>query len=213
MNELRRVTYEEQKEAGLIRQQRSAFVPPAPVERYPHLPAEHSATYTIDAVPVATQHIELRTSAVDRAKGFLIGWTPIFLLFSLAIVLAAVMFVELPLFSFAALVTLVLSFAGFWLIGWIVTLFTSAEGVSVIDALNRGAAIRNEQRDRWAYYNRILDHQIGPPPERTQQQPAQVDVTGFAALLGVSPAVALVLGVLVGAWCAAILVLFLTGGI
>lgn len=154
MTKPRRITYEEQKDAGLIRQQRQTFVAPASVERYQPLPPEQRSAYEVAVPPTATQHIEVRTSAVDRAKGYLIASVPLYGAFAIGVVAVGVLFLGLPLWSFSAFVTLWLSFLLAWFAGWVVTLLLSAEGVAFYEARQKWKVVEREQAERWRHYNR-----------------------------------------------------------
>jgi hypothetical protein len=83
------VTYQEQIDMGLIKP-KGAMVQAAPslpvVRRMP--PSElNNVTHTIDVAPSAQHIVEMKTSAVDRSKGFLIATVPLFGAFALGAML------------------------------------------------------------------------------------------------------------------------------
>jgi hypothetical protein len=151
------ITIEEQESMGLRRPQ-SKYVPAGPVRRdLPAMPLNASVNHTIDAAPVATQHVEMKTSAVDRSLGFLIASVPLYAGFALLVLLVSIFFSGVPLLSLPALVIFWLSFVAAWVVGYCYTLSVSAEGVSHYEARNKWAVIREEQRRRWEHYERLTE--------------------------------------------------------
>jgi hypothetical protein len=135
------------------------FVEPARYEERRELPAyapRHEVVHTIDAPLSATQHIELRTSAVDRAKGFLIASTPLYAAFALGVLLVSVLFFNVPFWSFWGLSVFWLSFVLAWLWGYRETLVRSAEGIAHYEAKRKWDVIEEEQRRRWEHYDRQI---------------------------------------------------------
>lgn len=116
------------------------------------LPVQDTS-HALDIPLSATQHIEMRTSAVDRAKGFLIANVPLFAAFALLMWLLSGVFALAPWFSLTALVVFWLSFVLAWLISYIYTLAVSAEGVALYESRQKWNVIREEQRRRWEHYN------------------------------------------------------------
>jgi len=153
------VSIEEQRAQGLLRRN---YTPAAPTEitavakRGPAtvLPVQDTR-HTIDVPLAATQHIEMKTSAVDRSKGFLIANVPLFGAFALGVWLLSGFLTTLPLFSFAGLVVMWSSFVLAWLASYAYTLHTSAEGTAHYEARQKWAVIREEQRRRWEHYNSL----------------------------------------------------------
>lgn len=111
--------------------------------------------HTIDVPLAATQHIEMKTSAVDRSKGFLIANVPLFGAFALGVWLLSGLLTSAPLFSFLGLCILWSSFVLAWLASYFYTLYTSAEGTAHYEARQKWAVIKEEQRRRWEHYNQI----------------------------------------------------------
>jgi hypothetical protein len=97
----------------------------------------------------------MRTSAVDRAKGFLIASVPLYAAFATAVVAVVVIGWSVPVWSLATLVIFWLSFTAAWVIGYTYTLTVSAEGVSLFEAKSKWDVIREEQRRRWEHYERL----------------------------------------------------------
>lgn len=138
-----------------IDRNRTNFVP-APIRREtPALPVEAEIVHTIDAVPNATQHVEMRTSAVDRVQGYLIASVPMYALFGTATVALCVLGWNVPLYSLATLTIFTLAFLAAWVIGYAWTLHVSAEGVSLFEAKQKWDIIHREQDRRWDAWNQI----------------------------------------------------------
>jgi hypothetical protein len=151
------ITIEQQESMGLRRPSQK-FVPAGPVRRdLPAMPLNASVNHTIDAAPVATQHVEMKTSAVDRSLGFLIASVPLYAGFALLVLLVSIFFGGVPFLSLPALVIFWLSFVAAWIIGYAYTLSISAEGVSHYESRQKWAVIREEQRRRWAHYERVTE--------------------------------------------------------
>lgn len=152
-----KVTYEEQINMGLIRQRNNIVVPKqttAVVRRMP--PAElNNVNHTIDVAPSATHHVEMRTSAVDRSKGFLIATVPLFAGLALGMVLISVFFFDVPFLSLPALCIFWLTFVVSWLLAYGYTLAVSAEGIAHYEARQKWDVIRREQAERWNYYKQL----------------------------------------------------------
>ena len=111
--------------------------------------------HTIDAPLSATQHVEMRTSAVDRSKGFLLASVPLYGAFALGVVLMMVLFTGYPFFSFWAFSVFWLSFVLAWAWGYRETLMKSAEGVAFFEAKAKWRIIEREQDRRWEHYERL----------------------------------------------------------
>lgn len=149
-----KVSYEEQIEQGLVRR-RSNFTTPAPQPIVRKIDASLQQTaHVIDVAPTATQHVEMKTSAVDRALGFLIANVPLFGAFALVVVLAAINLHSSPLLSWFAFNVFWVTFTLSWLISYVVTLAISAEGVAFFEAWMKWRIISREQDRRWEHYNR-----------------------------------------------------------
>lgn len=153
------ITLEEQARMGL-RTQRQHFVPVVARRESTPAPINAAITHTINAVPSATQHIELRTSSVDRALGFAIATAPLAALFAVVIMAICALGFGVPLVGLPMLVIVATVFAVVWTIAYLYTLSISAEGVSLYEAQEKWGILREEQRQRWAQWERqIHDNQ------------------------------------------------------
>lgn len=121
------------------------------------MPINSQVAHVIDAAPVATQHVEMKTSAVDRAQGFLLASVPLYAMFAAAVVAVVVLGWNVPLASMATLTIFVLSFTAAWIIGYAYTLQVSPEGVSLFEAKSKWDVIRIEQKKRWEHYERLTE--------------------------------------------------------
>ena len=151
------VTIDEQEAMGLRRPRRE-MVQPAPVTQaiVRRMPTEINQTsHTIDVQPSAQHYVEMRTSAKDRAQGFLIATVPLFAAFALAIVLISVFFFSVPFMSLTALVIYWLAFVAAWLVAYVYTLAVSAEGIAMFEARQKWNVIKREQEERWNYYKQM----------------------------------------------------------
>jgi len=153
----KRVTYQEQIDMGLIRQNNNIVrpTPAAPVVRRMPPGELNAVSHTIDVAPSATHYVEMKTSAVDRSKGFLIATVPLFAGLALGMVLISVFFFDVPFLSLPALVIFWLSFVASWLISYVYTLAVSAEGIAMFEAKSKWDVIKREQRERWDYYKKL----------------------------------------------------------
>lgn len=155
MSDNNKVSYEQQVAMGLVR--RPNYTPAQPERQLPTVrrmaPAELNRVEHVIAVePTATHHVEMKTSAVDRSKGFMIATVPLFAGLALGMVLVSVFFFNVPFLSLPALVIFWLSFVSAWLLAYIYTLAVSAEGIAMFEARQKWNVIKTEQRERWNYY-------------------------------------------------------------
>ena len=103
--------------------------------------------------PTATSHVDMRTSAKDRAQGFIIASMPRTFAFSLAVTLAAI-----TLGGVTLGVAFVILFGVFSIVeiaSYIYTLAISAEGTANYEARQKWNVIKREQAERWNHYNRL----------------------------------------------------------
>ncbi len=114
----------------------------------------NTVQHSLDVAPTATSHIEMKTSAKDRAQGFLIANVPMFAGLALALLLVCVFFFRTPLFSLTALVIFWLAFVAAWLVAYLYTLAISPEGIAMFEARQKWKIIEREQTERWDYYNK-----------------------------------------------------------
>ena len=132
-------------ETAITRRPRMEVLPPA------------ETRHTIDVPMQATQHIEMKTSAVDRSKGFLIANVPLFGAFALGVWLLSGLVTATPLFSFLGLCILWSSFVLAWLLSYYYTLRVSAEGIAMFEAKSKWQVVKEEQRRRWAHYEKLTE--------------------------------------------------------
>ena len=90
-----RVTVDQQIEMGVLRHANPKYVP-ARVETQaiahrPTVEVMPQNDFNMAVTPTSTTHVDMRTSAQDRAWGFLIASTPRTFVFSLAIVLISML--------------------------------------------------------------------------------------------------------------------------
>lgn len=148
------VTIEEQRNMGLLRNTGGPKLVPATFERQPsQLAPPINDTITVNVTPTATSHIDMRTSARDRAIGFLIASMPRTFAFSLAVAIAGIVLAGWSLA--VSLVALFGIFSVVELASYIFTLLVSAEGTAHYEARQKWAILRTEQKERWAHYKKI----------------------------------------------------------
>ena len=121
------------------------------------MPVNSQVAHVIDVAPVATQHVEMKTSAVDRAQGFLIASVPLYAGFATAVAGVCVFGFAVPIFSMATFIIFWLSFVAAWVVGYAYTLQISPEGVSLFEAKEKWGVIRREQEYRWNHYQSQIE--------------------------------------------------------
>ena len=157
MSNNNRVSVQEQIERGILQPSNSKYVP-ARVETQaiahrPTVEVMPQNDFNMAVVPTATAYVEMKTSAKDRAQGFIIASMPRTFAFSLAVTLAAITLGGVTLG--AAFVILFSVFSVVEIASYVFTLAISAEGVASYEARQKWAVIREEQRERWNHYKRI----------------------------------------------------------
>lgn len=135
--------------------QGGTWVPNIVKDNMPTAPLHSEIEHSIDVVPNAQAKIDFRTSAVDRARGFLIASVPLYAAFALGVLVVAIALWSVPVLSFSALMVFWLSFTGAWLTGYAYTLMVSAEGIAWFEARAKWAILREEQLRRWNHYDRL----------------------------------------------------------
>ena len=113
--------------------------------------------YSLRAPQGATQHIEMRTSHVDRAKGHLIFTVPMIAIVALLVPVVKAMATEAPVTVMAGLTLWFVTFAILWAGTWVVSLVISAEGIGLISELLKWKLLFREQDRRWQHYERMVD--------------------------------------------------------
>lgn len=155
--QLKTITVEQQREMGIRRTNYTPAIPEQPVTALARVPRAEVMPQTpvhFEVTPNATSHIEMKTSAQDRAIGFLIASMPRTFAFSLAVTLASIVLGGVTLA--ASLVILFGTFSIVELASYIYTLAVSAEGTAHYEARQKWAVIRREQAERWRHYNRLI---------------------------------------------------------
>lgn len=152
-----RVTVDQQIEMGVLRHANPKYVP-ARVETQaithrPTVEVMPQNNFDMAVTPTSTTHVDMRTSAQDRAWGFLIASTPRTFVFSLAIVLISMLATDIGVI--AGIVMLVSIFSVVELASYAFTLAISAEGTANYEARQKWAVIREEQRERWNHYKKL----------------------------------------------------------
>jgi hypothetical protein len=113
--------------------------------------------HVIDVPLQSVTNIEMKTSAVDRSKGFLLANVPLFGAFAIGVWLLSGMLTNAPLFSFLGLCILWSSFVLAWLASYWYTLRVSAEGIAMFEAKSKWRIIEKEHDRRWQHYERLTD--------------------------------------------------------
>lgn len=151
----------------------SRFVAPEPtpasIRRIEVLPPE-TVQHTLDVPLAATQHIEVKTSATDRAWGFLISNVPMLAAFALGVVVLRATAFQAPFWTLATFGWFWSTFVLAWLGSYVVTLALSAEGVAFFESYQKWLVIKREQSERWAHYKRLNGGQHELTDKRTNNQ-------------------------------------------
>lgn len=122
---------------------------PTAITRQPGPPPAQSPIM-LDVTPTAVTSVEMKTSAVDRAKGFLIASMPRTFAFSFSVALAALVLTDISFL--VALVILFGTFSVVELVSYVFTLAISAEGTAHMEARRKWDVIEREQKARWQHY-------------------------------------------------------------
>lgn len=131
--------------------QLSKFVVPGVVNPVTK-PINDGVACTLDIPQSSTQHVEMRTSHVDRAIGELIRSIGYYIMFSAFTTGLAVYAKSLPVMSLIVFLIFSMSFLGIWTLNWFVGILVSAEGVSLFEAVMKWWVVIREQKNRWEYY-------------------------------------------------------------
>lgn len=132
----------------------------APLRRraeLPSMPTTAEVMHRIDAAPHATQHVEMRTSAVDRAKGHLIAMVPLYATVASAVVAVCVLGFGLPWLAVPTITIFVVVFAAAWVVTWLAQLRISPEGVNYMEADRKWGIIEREHAKRWEHWERMIE--------------------------------------------------------
>lgn len=152
-NELKPVTLAEQEALGIRRTQRPAnYVLP---ERQTILPPATVNQNTMMDVPLnAVQLVEVRTSEIDRSKGYLLRTIPLSVAFAIVATVAGLTLAARPLFSWSAFVLFWLSFVGAWMYGEYRHGKSSPNSVALEEVRRKWNNIDANDRARWAAWEK-----------------------------------------------------------
>lgn len=162
------VTLEQQVEMGLRKRmpERNWVPTEQPLAKAeqptPPMPLNSEVVHTIDVVPSATQHVEVRTNSQDRAWGFVIETLPLCSGFAAVVLGICSLGFGVQLFGLPALVIVFTVFATGWTLAYLRYLGMSAEGVTLYEAQEKWGILRDEQRMRWrVYWYEKFGHMLG----------------------------------------------------
>jgi hypothetical protein len=133
---------------GVVARRASTFV--APIPRH-DLPTSVHET-TLDVPMNAQAAVVMRTSAVDRAKGFAIGLRELGLVLGGLAVIVAVVGWRIPFFSLTTLTIFGVVYALAWAGGWFWSQLISPEGVMLFESKRKWDEVRDARRERWGYW-------------------------------------------------------------
>lgn len=100
-----------------------------------------------DITPSATQVVRVDTSAVDRAKGFQIQISTLAGVLAFLVLVLAIFYRNVELWSLIALVIFWVSFCVIYVIGWGLTMILTAEFVSLFEACMKWFVVIREQNE------------------------------------------------------------------
>lgn len=102
----------------------------------------------------ALTQTEIRTSHVDRAKGFQIVSVPLAGAVGAGSLIVGIVGFSVPVFSVAALAWLWGGFLATWLAAWVVHNVVSPDGIALLHTLLGWSYLRREQTERHKRYRR-----------------------------------------------------------
>lgn len=94
--------------------------------------------------------VQMKTSHVDRAQGFLLSNWPLAGSFGLLAVLIAMLGWEVPFFSIGTLVLFWLFFAAWWVVSYLINMALSSDAAVLWQAILGYRLIRHEQKHRFS---------------------------------------------------------------
>lgn len=98
--------------------------------------------------PSSTTQTVIKTSAIDRAKGFNISTSRLSWAFALAGSLIAIWGYSAPVFSVTTLLFAFTAYATAWVIAWLSYQFVSPDGATILHAFLAYRLVRHHQKDR-----------------------------------------------------------------
>lgn len=147
----KKVTHEEQKAMGLIRETPKNLMLPTVSAQVPAR-RDTNDSIMLNVTPSAQQIARLETSYVDKAKGFHIAFTPIALFAGGVVLTMAIFYKNIELWSLVALMIYAGSVLVVWLLAWLFTLLLGPEMVSFYEAWRKWNVVDREQTERHRYY-------------------------------------------------------------
>lgn len=148
-----KVSYEQQKQMGLIRTSRNPYVAPGSNPEIVRLP-DANDSIMLNVTPSAQQLVRMETSYIDKAKGFHIAFTPIAFLAGAVVLAIAVFYRNVEMWSLLALIIFAIATLVVWLCAWLFTLLIGPEMVSFYEAWRKWNVVDREQRERHSYYRK-----------------------------------------------------------
>jgi len=143
------VSKEEQERQDLLRPTRRPNFVSVPQAQEPVRFSPHQVELAVNHP--TTQHVELRTSAVDRAQGFQWMITPISAVVAILAVLVSLAF-DNEFFTFWSLLIFWLTFCLVYVAGWVLTVLITPEFISLLSMHRQWNVIEKEQDRRWNHY-------------------------------------------------------------
>lgn len=115
--------------------------------------------------PSAAQHaVELHATYQDRGKGFVLVVTPLAAVVGILAALACVALLEWPLLAWLTLLVFWLSFAGVWLVAFLLYTATGSDGIALLHTVKTWQHVGAERRFRHHLIERAYQDHI----ERTR---------------------------------------------
>ena len=160
-NELQPVTLQEQEELGLRRRQQSTkLVLP---ERQTILPPATTSQHTALDVPLnAIQMVEVRTSEIDRSKGYLMRTLPLSAAFAIVATIAGITLAQRPFLSWSAFLIFWLSFVGAWMFGEYRHGKSSPNSVALAEVKRKWDNIDANDKRRWDAWQAATGYALPP---------------------------------------------------
>jgi hypothetical protein len=145
---MRRAKEAQDEGQGVVARRASTFV--APTVRHDLPTAIHQTELD---VPMSAQAVvAVRTSAVDRAKGFAIGLRELGLVLGVLAVIVGVVGWKIPVFSLTTLTIFGVVYTLAWAGGWFWSQLISPEGVMLFESKRKWDEVRDARRERWGYW-------------------------------------------------------------
>jgi hypothetical protein len=145
------MNWDDEDTGPAVAPRRNTFVAPAaPLALRPRVEVLPPSAHELQAAQPVTTVQELTTSHQDRARAFNLVSIPLALTMGFVALLAAVGLAGVPLLSWAALLWLFTVFAFVWAVAWVVYVFVSPDGGTVLQIVLGYKLLAREQRERHA---------------------------------------------------------------